>query len=83
MRGLRQRRSGGATAGPVAADARAADPLRWFGGAKPPPAQLRSAQSHFRLALRQAVQLANMQTAFRIVGDEYELLASEKRRRKL
>ena len=81
---VRQRRSEGAPAGPAAAaDARAADPLRWFGGAKPPPAQLRSAQSHFQLALRQAIQLANMQTAFRIAGDEYEMLASEKRRRKL
>ena len=82
--GVRQRRSEGAPAGPAAAaDARAADPLRWFGGAKPPPAQLRSAQSHFQLALRQAIQLANMQTAFRIAADEYEMLASEKRRRKL
>jgi hypothetical protein len=60
-----------------------ANPVQWFGGAKPPPLELRKAQGRFQLALCSAIQLANVQTAFRAASDEHDALSAEKLRRGL
>lgn len=60
-----------------------ANPVQWFGGAKSPPLELRKAQGCFQRALVVALQLANVQLAFRAASDEYELLQAEKKRRGL
>ena len=57
------------------------DPVRWFGGAKPPPRELRAAQVEFQSALRLASRLATTQLAFHEACDECESLAAEKSRR--
>jgi|EP01047_Picozoa_sp_COSAG01_P037586 hypothetical protein len=59
----------------------AADPLRWFGGARPPPRALSVAQGHFQTALCLLTRLATAQVQFGVAADECEALAAEKARR--
>ena len=83
--GSTRRRGASATSAPAGDSARkpAANPVQWFGGARPPPLELRRAQGCLQRTLCTAIQLANVQTAFFAASDEYDLLQAEKTRRGL
>ena len=60
----------------------AGDPVQWFGGAKPPPMELKKAQGLFQEALVEGIELANLQIKFHCAHDCYAALLKEKDKRR-